>query len=559
MAGPVGLTGKRRKGPGDSTSQGGRVTTGAGGGFGGFDRPSQLSAQLPVSGPISLVQGGIPSAVRSSPATLAAAAGTPFQSSQLFSRGFQNPGAFATRELGPAAAGPTGVIAKQRAPFDPTQEGIQGPGVSGDLFGAGDGGDGFGDGTGLDDGLGGQPPSATSTRDQLIAGFAGRLDPNLLGTWLDRFASLGIVPTNIFIDDATGEVIAFDGDEEIGRMPLETLQNPQTDINNQFTVVEQELDQAQFEADNAFKTLELSQNARIADLQAEVERERIEADLAIAESRFEEAITIQDRIDEREQLQRQLTREIENARNELQSQTIQIDRDRFEMEKLRFMTELSTTPAGLIDLANLSRGLPTVGAGGPIPGGFQRIGGASPAFSAGFAGSSQPGIQPFTGGGAPVIGDEPGVREGRQPFGSDTGQFGAGGFNLQVGGPIDPAAGQLLADPTGSATGPETDQGIPSAGGAVGAPLAPGESPVPLPPGLAAVLQGQDPNQVFGAAQLPPGSIGLLSDQELAQLTPLERRFYEDLIKLQGQRPEDFEAIRSTAGPFGVATSGVAA
>jgi hypothetical protein len=509
--------------------------------FGGFDRPNRFNI-----GPFSPAPTIAASVARQSRGDLPAQRANWMRQNAvaMFNQGFQNPQAFFGRER-PALTGfdvggatfepqPVDVSAEQGKDstfgvFDPTGRalgGLPGSGPDDTGFAPGDPGFGFGapsadgevevDGVGDGDGGAGDgDPAAERNIATMIDNLAESLDKNAIIDYF-RFAIQDFSNIGNIVVEENGDVVALDRQgNELSRMPAEIAKvGIGGTIDAQFKLQQQELDKRQLDADNAFKQLELGQAARIGDLNAALQRERMEADREIATGNWDNALAIQTRIDERERLKRQLDRDLEDAQLELQNRILEIDRARLDMERQRFAMEVSTSPANLITLANMSRGFPA--GQGPLPGGFQRIGQAG-AFGADF------GTGPFQA--APTVA-RPEV----------------GGQPVQA----EPAPAEIAAAPSAPIGGfPEGDPN--QAGGTVEQP------PVPLPPGLAAAFEGQ--LAAFGAPQLPPGSVPPLSDQFLARLTPLERLFYEDLIKLQGQRPEDFEAIRGQLSPFQIPTS----
>ena len=476
-----------------------------------------------------------------------------------FNQGFQNPQAFFGRERDAFTGfNPAFGATFQPQPIDPGAEqgfdtsfgafgptgrftgGLPGSGPEDTGFAPGDPGFGFGapaagevevevpvevvdDGSGEVvpppevDGVMGPEPSNIS---MMVNALGNEIDKDFVSNWLrtviTQYDEVGMVGT-----DENGDIVVFDrNSNEISRLQRNFAMGDSSEsLNAQFELERLNLDRELQNANNAFRQIELAQQARIADLQKDMAQDRIDADVQIAQGNWDNAIEIQDRVDERERLQRQLTRDLEDARLELQNRTVDIDRARLDMERQRFAMEVAVSPANLITLSNMSRGFPA--GQGELPGGFQRIGQAG-AFGADF------GTGPFRA--APTV------------------------ARPEVGGPpvqAEPAPAEADAAPSAPIGGfPEGDPN--PAGGTVEQP------PIPLPPGLAAAFAGELPNASFGAPQLPPGSVPPLSDQQLAQLTPLEKLFYQDLIRLQGQRPEDFEAIRGAATPFQIPTSQVA-
>lgn len=397
---------------------------------------------------------------------------------------------------------------------------LQGPGgftsAGNELVGTGDGpGD-----------LGPEPSNITA----MVNNLGNEIDKDFVSNWLrsviTQYDEVGLVGV-----DENGDVVVYDRDSNvIARLGSEMARygdGPES-IANQFELERLNLEQEAQDAQNAFRQIEIAQEARIADMQDENVQDRINADVAIAQGNWDNALDIQTRIDERERLQRQLTRDLEDARIEMQNRTIEIDRARLDMERQQFAMQVAVSPANLITLANMSRGFPA--GQGPLPGGFGRVGQAG-VFGADF------GTGPFRAGG------------GTGPFRAAPTVARPEGEGQPV--QAEPAPAEIEAAPSAPVGGfPEGDPN--PIGGTVEQPS------IPLPPGLAAAFAGELPNASFGAPQLPAGSVPPLSDQQLAQLTPLEKLFYQDLIRLQGQRPEDYEAIRGVATPNPIFTSQVA-
>ena len=393
--------------------------------------------------------------------------------------------------------------------------------------GPGDGpGEGPGDDTGDDTGdLGPEPSNIT----QMVNNLANEIDKDFVSNWLrtviTQYDEVGLVAT-----DENGDIVVYDrAGVEISRLGAEEAKiGIEGSLDRQFELERLNLEREAQDAQNAFRQIEIAQEARIADMQDENVQDRINADVAIAQGNWDNALDIQTRIDERERLQRQLTRDLEDARIEMQNRTIEIDRARLDMERQQFAMQVAVSPANLITLANMSRGFPA--GQGPLPGGFGRVGQAG-VFGADF------GTGPFRAGG------------GTGPFRAAPTVARPEGEGQPV--QAEPAPAEIEAAPSAPVGGfPEGDPN--PIGGTVEQPS------IPLPPGLAAAFAGELPNASFGAPQLPAGSVPPLSDQQLAQLTPLEKLFYQDLIRLQGQRPEDYEAIRGVATPNPIFTSQVA-
>jgi hypothetical protein len=161
-----------------------------------------------------------------------------------------------------------------------------------------------------------------------------------------------------------------------------------------------DLDQQKFLADRDLQTRQLDIQERIAANQNAIDRERLEVDRWTAQGSWDNALAVQDRIDAREKENRALQREMQKAELAHDQQVIDLNRERLGLDREQFLAELDferqklLSGVGLeqqrIDLArseflaglqatdpisfmNISRGAQPTAAGGPLPGGLQRV------------------------------------------------------------------------------------------------------------------------------------------------------------------------------------------
>lgn len=279
-----------------------------------------------------------------------------------------------------------------------------------------------------------------------------------------------------------------------------------------------ELDARALELDEAFRRDELALRERLAELDATIARERIEADQEIAQGNWDNALAIQDRIDERERQQRELDRELFNMQMEFNREQLALENQRFQLDRQEFIVGLTQTPLGRFDLLNTARGLPTIGTGGPLPGGLERVGGG------GLADFLRDLIGPVgeLGGGAPA-------QPGELPDDTD----------------------ELLPTPgggggTGGGAGVTQPLNASVDGQPVGANL---EQLLQLPPAILEVMAGRQPGSLTQSLALPPGALPILSTQQRGLLSPDEAATFDALSVAQGVPPELRARIEAAVAP----------
>ena len=396
-------------------------------------------------------------------------------------------------------------------------------------------------------------------------------------------------------DPATGEAI-FHTNTELNISALDTQAA-------EIAAATAQLEQDRFALEEEISGEQLRIQEQIARIDQDIARDRIQADQETAAGNWQNALDIRDRVDASERAQRQLERDLFNAEQELNNRRFELERASFDLQKLEFFQPLSQTPANFADLFNLSRGLPPVGAGGPLPQGVQRVAGpsdvqqtaaqdfrlsgidlgvnaASGALPTLKGEGAAPTFDPsqtqlsFLAGGDPTPVDLAGLPPAAP--GAGVGNIGGGGetsaiFNAEQGGvtgdapPAVPFAppGEVVEDLNAVPVAPQTvvnTDALTSAG--VNAPM---QQPIttetltptqggpttavdpqgaPLPPGLQIAFGGGLP----GAPQTLPNSVPLLSPQQLAQLTPAEREAYFSIAQMQGQFLPDYQNLLAARG-----------
>lgn len=289
-----------------------------------------------------------------------------------------------------------------------------------------------------------------------------------------------------------------------------------------------QLEQTAIDATNQRATKRNQLERDLAAINTQNNRDRIDADIQIAEGNWENALTIRDRINAQDDKRIQLERDLAALEDEDRDARFELDEARFEFEKLQFMSELARSPGDFATFFNISRGLEAPGAGGPIPGGFQRLAPlAIGDFDAGGGGAGQPG--------APQ-GDQLALPPGATDV--------AGGAAPPGGDPFQPTAGATIDPGTGQPIGTSTTDEL----AGLGTPDQVAQTGAPLPPGLAAAFEGALPNSV-GAFQAPEGLVPVLSPQQFNQLSPSEQEFYLAIAEFQGIRTEDFRALLQQGAP----------
>lgn len=229
---------------------------------------------------------------------------------------------------------------------------------------------GAGGGTGQQGAQGRQQGPGTSA--SLIARLSMLVDPAVLNAILQNATANGFAILGIDTDEQGNVVIQTDHPDE----PFIVVKGNIAAGNNPFEAQKLKLDQEKFTFEQDFNNRTLASRERIADNEIGISRDRITADREIAQGNWDNALAIQDRIDGRERENRELERELARLNREHDQQRVNIERSRFELEKLQFLSTLQAMNP--IDFMNLSRGQPLTAAGGPLPGGLQRVGPQNP-------------------------------------------------------------------------------------------------------------------------------------------------------------------------------------
>jgi hypothetical protein len=416
--------------------------------------------------------------------------------------------------------------------------------------------------------------------------FDGQSDTAAIRSWL-----AGLTNAGLFIDDVreeppgSGNFYAYDDEgfrHASGPMGIDPVTEHTADLANRRV----ENETARLELDTEIQRESLRIQEEMARIDQDIARDRIQHDQEIAQGNWQNALDVQDRIDQRERSGRQLERDLFNANQELQNRRFELDRAAFDLDKLEFFQELSSSPANFADLFNISRGLAPTGAGGPMPQGVSRIGQSNVQQTAAqdfrmnginMAVNANTGALPQVGAEAAVPQFNPAQTQlsfigGNDPTPVDAQGQPVAGAEQAV---TEPAAAAPAAAPAAAAApqavnlaenegasfansgiqqpgvqqqpgfttfGPESLGGNSGSGNPdqefSGAQAATPEG-APLPPGLQMAFN----NALVGAPQTAQNSIPLLSPQALAQLTPAEQEVYYSLAQMQGQYLPDFQNL----------------
>ena len=463
----------------------------------------------------------------------------------------------------------------------------------------------FVDGEGGDAGasLGGSPDSVFSALSEF--GIKDTIDSSALQRWHSDLLESGLYITEVReMPPGSGNFIAFDENGGTHASP-NVLMGSDVVLESEIQIKRVELEEGRLALDTETQGEQLRIQEEMGRIDQDIARDRIQHEQEVASGNWQNALDVQDRIDERERSSRQLERDLFNANQELQNRKFELERASFDLDKLEFFQQLSSSPANFADLFNISRGLAPTGAGGPMPQGVARIGQSN---------VQQTAAQDFRMNG---INMAPNINTGALPtLGAEQAvpQFNPAQTQLSfmngqdptpvdaTGQPVAPAAApaQLNTEPSGETDAyAETGSGIvqdqasnpvqPNAmGSQLPAPLdfnattdesgvnisAPVNSPVngsqvdglqtisnpsvaavaqtaeevvqgaPLPPGIEMAFR----NALVGAPQTAQDSIPLLSPQVLNSLTPAEQQVYFGLAQMQGQYLPDFENLLASRG-----------
>lgn len=322
---------------------------------------------------------------------------------------------------------------------------------------------------------GGNQPDASAG---LLTRLSGLVDPAVLGPFLQSITAAGFTIASVDqLEDGTVIVMDNEGNPY-------TLAGRVAEGRNPFETERLRIDQEKNKADQDFLNRQLETQERIADNQAQVDRDRIAADRFIAQGNWDNALKVQDRIDAREKESRELQRELQREQIAHDQQRVELERQKFDLDRLQFLSTLQAMNP--IDFMNISRGLPPTAAGGPLPGGLQRVGPLNP-LAASLAGGSA-------------------------------------------------ASGQGQAAPS--------QLGQPAPAGFL--PSMADQSELALPPAIADVQAGRTPTQPLS---LPEGSVRVPSAQQLSRFSPAEQQFLASLVQAQGLNLEDFNRFVAERRP----------
>jgi hypothetical protein len=446
-------------------------------------------------------------------------------------------------------------------------------------------------------------------------GLQGTIDTELLNNWVNGLVAQGYTITDIIEDPGNpGYVTVVTNELDANGNPI-THSNfvgisPQDDQTARLNEGRFLLEQERLALDTEIQREQLRIQEEIARVDQDIARDRIQHEQEVAAGNWQNALDVQDRIDQREKASRQLERDLFNANQVNLERQFELERAQFDLDKLEFFQSLSLAPANFADIFNITRGLAPTGAGGPLPQGIQRIGNPSDIQQTAAQDFRQNGINlgvNAPSGALPRVGAEQAIPQfnttapqlsfatGGDPTPVDSsgnpivtgGEVGTSGQPEDVGDinapavPVDP---NLLI--TNQANNPQQAQfqntPVPLASENEGASFAnsgiqqPGvqqpsfttlapESLRPQGGGsgvsggtgfeadagapLPPGLQLAFNNQRIGAPQTPQNSIPLLSPQVLATLSPAEREAYYALAQMQGQFLPDFQALVAARGP----------
>ena len=447
--------------------------------------------------------------------------------------------------------------------------------------------------------LGGSPDSVYTALSEF--GIKDTIDSAALQRWHSDLLDSDLYITEVReMPPGSGNFIAFDENGGTHASP-NVLMGSDDVLKSEIEIKRVELEEGRLALDTETQGEQLRIQEEMGRIDQDIARDRIQHEQEVASGNWQNALDVQDRIDERERSSRQLERDLFNANQELQNRKFELERASFDLDKLEFFQQLSSSPANFADLFNISRGLAPTGAGGPMPQGVSRIGQSN---------VQQTAAQDFRMNG---INMAPNINTGALPtLGAEQAvpQFNPAQTQLSFmngqdptpvdakGQPVAPAAApaQLNTEPSGETdayaeTGSgivqdaipyaEEGAGIPQdqfpapldfnattdeSGANISAPVntsvtdgletisAPGAvvaqtaedvvQGAPLPPGIEMAFR----NALVGAPQIAQNSIPLLSPQVINSLTPAEREVYYGLAQMQGQYLPDFQNQLASRG-----------
>ena len=416
--------------------------------------------------------------------------------------------------------------------------------------------------------------------------LSGTIDTQRFHEW-----QLTLLGQQLYITDVrevppnSGQFIAFDSDggtHSSGSM----FMGSEDVLTGEIAIQRVENETARLALDDEMQREQLRIQEELGRIDQDIARDRIRHDQEIAAGNWQNALDVQDRIDERERAGRQLDRDLFNASQELQNRKFELERASFDLDKMEFFQQLSSSPANFADLFNISRGLAPTGAGGPMPQGISRIGqsdvqqtaaqdfrstginmapnintGALPTLG---AEQAVPQFNPaqtqlsFMGGGDPTPVDSSGVPipstvpPDANPRPIEEAGYTEDGYTED--GISEPPPASLQPDmlppaPISSITAPVTGSNVDglqiiSDQNAVAQTAEEVVQGAPLPPGIEMAFR----NALIGAPQTAQNSIPLLSPQVLNSLTPAEQEVYYGLAQMQGQYLPDLQNLLAARG-----------
>jgi hypothetical protein len=418
--------------------------------------------------------------------------------------------------------------------------------------------------------------------DALALALGEGIDHKALRNWLITFTGNNVVVSRLE-DQGNGIYEAFEiidnVEKSLGIFDASITAQDQFAAEN--TAKRTQIERDRLDLDTETQGEQLRIQEEMGRIDQDIARDRIQHEQEVASGNWQNALDVQDRIDERERSSRQLERDLFNANQELQNRKFELERASFDLDKLEFFQQLSASPANFADLFNISRGLAPTGAGGPMPQGVARIGqsnvqqtaaqdfrmnginmapnintGALPTLGAeqavpqfnpaqtqlSFMNGQDPTPVDATGqpvapaaAPAPYVKEGAGIAQGQSPapldFNATTDESGA-----NISAPVNAPVNGLQVDGLQTISNPSV------------APVAQTAEEVvqgaPLPPGIEMAFR----NALVGAPQTAQESIPLLSPQVLNSLTPAEQEVYFGLAQMQGQYLPDFENLLASRG-----------
>jgi hypothetical protein len=440
------------------------------------------------------------------------------------------------------------------------------------------------------------PAGFSGAATSAFEGFSlsGSIDTDALWAWQNTLLGQGLYIVDVQeTPPGSGQFTATDSFGQ-PHYSANMFVSDTTVLDAQIAIQRVDNETARLALDDEMQRKQLSIQEELGRIDQDIARDRIQHEQEIASGNWQNALDVQDRIDERERAGRQLDRDLFNASQELQNRKFELERASFDLDKLEFFQQLSSSPANFADLFNISRGLAPTGAGGPMPQGVSRIGQSNVQQTAAqdFRMNGINMAPNINTGALPTLGAEQAVPQfnpaqaqlsfmnGQDPSPVDaTGQpvapaAASDGLYLPDAMPYAEEGAGIPQDQAGNPAQPNvigpqstTDQYGENISARVNAPVngsridglqtisnpsagAFAETAeevlqgAPLPPGIEMAFR----NALVGAPQTAQNSIPLLSPQALNQLTPAEREVYFGLAQMQGQYLPDFENLLASRG-----------